>query len=138
MAGRRRKTSWSIPNPGTCPPGPRQTPPVYWEAADQHERANGRLFKRLEFALPLALSAADRAELAVGFAHSLTDAERLPYTLALHAGHGENPHCHLMISERGNDGVERSPAQWFKRYNAAEPAEGGRAEERGAETPGLV
>jgi hypothetical protein len=98
---------------------------VYWEAADQHERANGRLFKRLEFALPLALSAADRAELAVGFAHSLTDAERLPYTLALHAGDGENPHCHLMISERGNDGVERSPAQWFKRYNAAEPEEGG-------------
>ena len=110
---------------GHMPAWAEAEPAVYWEAADQHERANGRLFKRLEFALPLALSAADRADLAVGFAHSLTDAERLPYTLAIHAGDGENPHCHLMISERGNDGIERSPAQWFKRYNAAEPEQGG-------------
>ena len=100
-------------------------PTTYWAAADHNERANGRLFKRLEFALPLALSAAERAALAVGFAHHLTDAEHLPYTLAIHAGHGENPHCHLMISERGNDGLERSPEQWFRRYNAAHPERGG-------------
>ena len=29
------------------------------------------------------------------FAHFLTDRERLPYTLAIHRGGGENPHCHL-------------------------------------------
>lgn len=100
-------------------------PTAYWDAADLYERANGRLCKTLEFALPLALSAAERRELAVGFAHHLTDGERLPYTLAIHAGAGTNPHCHLLISERGNDGVERSPEQWFKRYNAAAPAQGG-------------
>ena len=100
-------------------------PTAYWDAADLYERANGRLCNRLEFALPLALSEAERRELAVGFAHHLTDAERLPYTLAIHAGAGRNPHCHLMISERGNDGVERSPAQWFKRFNAAAPDQGG-------------
>ena len=33
--------------------------------------------------------------------------ERLPYTLAVHRGKGENPHAHLMISERVNDGIER-------------------------------
>ena len=48
------------------------------------------------------------------FAHELTDEEHLPYTLAIHAGRdangGEhNPHAHLMISERQNDGIEREP-----------------------------
>ena len=100
-------------------------PTAYWDAADLYERANGRLCKTLEFALPLALSAAERRELAVGFAHHLTDGERLPYTLAIHAGAGTNPHCHLLISERGNDGLERAPEQWFRRFNAAAPEQGG-------------
>jgi len=100
-------------------------PTSYWDAADLHERANGRLFKRLEFALPTALSTAEQRELAVGFAHHVTDGEQLPYTLAIHAGEGTNPHCHLLISERTNDGLERSPEQWFRRYNAAEPEQGG-------------
>ena len=30
-----------------------------------------------------------------------------------------------MFSERTNDGIERSAAQWFKRYNAQEPEKGG-------------
>jgi len=100
-------------------------PLAYWNAADLHERANGRLFKRLEFALPTALSAAEQRELAVGFARELTTAEQLPYSLAIHVGGGTNPHCHLLISERGNDGIERSAEQWFKRYNAAAPELGG-------------
>ena len=100
-------------------------PTAYWDAADLYERANGRLFKRVEVALPLALAAAEQRELAVGFARHLTDTEQLPYTLAIHAGHGTNPHCHLLISERTNDGLERAPDQWFRRYNAAAPAQGG-------------
>ena len=98
---------------------------AYWDAADLYERSNGRLYKSMDFALPLALDADQQRELAVGFAHSLTDAEQLPYTLAIHAGKGANPHCHLMISERTNDDIERSAAHWFKRYNAAEPEHGG-------------
>ena len=98
---------------------------AYWDAADLYERSNGRLYKSIEIALPLALDSDQQRDLAVQFAHSLTDAEQLPYTLAIHAGKGENPHCHLMISERENDQLERSPAHWFKRYNAAEPEAGG-------------
>ena len=100
-------------------------PTAYWDAADLYERANGRLFKRVEVALPVALTTDEQRELAVGFAHSLTDDEQLPYTLAIHAGEGTNPHCHLLISERTNDGLERSPEQWFRRHNAAEPERGG-------------
>ena len=98
---------------------------AYWDAADLYERSNGRLYKSVEVALPLALDDAQRQALAVGFAHHLTDAAHLPYTLAIHAGKGENPHCHLMISERTNDGLERSAEHWFKRYNAADPEHGG-------------
>ena len=98
---------------------------AYWDAADLYERRNGRLYKSIEVALPLALDPDQQRALAVQFAHSLTDADQLPYTLAIHAGKGENPHCHLMISERKNDEIERSPAHWFKRYNAAEPEDGG-------------
>ena len=38
---------------------------------------------------------------------------------------GGNSHDRLMFSERTNDGIERSAAQWFKRYNAKEPEKGG-------------
>ena len=48
-----------------------------------------------------------------------------PVTLAIHRGDGENPHAHLMFSERANDGIERSREQWFKRYNSKEPEKGG-------------
>jgi len=105
-------------------------PTSYWHAADLWERRNGQLFKGVEVALPLALTPAERQELAVGFAHHLTDAERLPYTLAIHAGNGDNPHCHVLISERGNDGVERDEEQWFKRYNAEHPELGGARKSR--------
>ena len=102
-------------------------PRSYWEAADEHERVNGRLFREVEFALPRELNEGGQVELAREFASKLTSAvgEQLPYTLAVHRGKGENPHAHLMISERANDGIERSREQWFKRYNSKEPEKGG-------------
>ena len=98
---------------------------AYWEAADAYERANGRLYREVEFALPTELDEGERRELALEFAQSLTEGERLPYTLAIHRGGGENPHCHLVISERSNDGLERTAETWFKRYNGKDPERGG-------------
>ena len=71
--------------------------------------------------------AAGRREAALRFAGQLTGPERLPYTLAIHRGgaDGENPHAHLIFSERVHDGIERSGEQWFKRYNAKAPEKGG-------------
>lgn len=100
-------------------------PSEYWDAADLHERANGRLFKQIEFALPVELTLDQQQELVDEFARHLTEAECLPYTLAIHKGGGNNPHCHLMISERRNDDVERQADLWFKRYNAKQPHRGG-------------
>ncbi len=104
----------------------------YWAAADSHERSNGRLFRSLTAALPNSLDLAGRLKLARTFAAHVTAGE-MPYTLALHAGLSrepgtpDNPHLHLVFSERVNDGVERAPELWFRRAAPAgkDPASGG-------------
>ena len=37
----------------------------------------------------------------------------------------EQPHAHLMFNERLQDGIERDPQQYFKRYNSKAPEKGG-------------
>jgi MobA/MobL family len=108
---------------------------VYWDSADLYERANGRLYISADFALPRDLDADDQTALASEFAHELTDEEHLPYTLAIHSGRDangseHNPHAHLMISERQNDGIERDQADWFRRANSANPERGGAPKSR--------
>ena len=116
---------------GHMPKWAADKPNDYWQGADAGERANGRLFREVEFALPVELDEGQQVELAREFAQEITKDEQLPYTLAIHRGEArepgkpDNPHCHLMISERANDGIERSAETWFKRYNAAEPEKGG-------------
>ena len=119
---------------GNMPEWAEDDPGAYWEAADEHERANGRLYSEVQFALPKELSEAERRELAGEFAERVCSGERLPYTLAIHRGgtNGENPHAHLMFSERGHDGIERDAEQWFKRHNAKAPEKGGARKSRAA------
>ena len=112
---------------GNMPDWASDAPRNYWEAADAHERANGRLFKQLEFALPKELSPGQQTALVASFCREMarTKDGPLPYSFAIHKGHDkENPHCHLLISERVNDGVSRAPGLWFKRA-AKDPAKGG-------------
>ena len=66
-------------------------PGKYWQAADEHERTNGRLFQQVEVALPVELDERQRRDLARSFAEKLTGPERLPYTLAIHRGEAKNP-----------------------------------------------
>ena len=99
-------------------------PALYWQSADLYERANGRLFQQIVFALPRELSAEAQIEVAREFAMEVTNTKNgfLPYTLAVHSGKGENPHAHLMISERVHDGHERTPETWFKRAATGDKA----------------
>ena len=82
---------------GHMPEWAQDDPRTYWAAADENERANGRLFRDVEFALPKELSERQQVALAREFSASVTTGtgERLPYTLAVHHGEGENPHAHL-------------------------------------------
>lgn len=113
---------------GNMPEWAQESPRIYWDAADVYERGNGRLFKQLEFALPKELTAEQQNELVRAYVAQLTTTKDgpLPYSFAIHKGHErENPHCHLMISERANDGHQRGPETWFKRANGKNPAKGG-------------
>jgi len=112
---------------GNMPEWAGQNPRAYWQSADLYERANGRLFKQLEFAIPRELTAEQQKELAVSFVRGLTQTKDgpLPYSFALHKGHDrENPHCHLMLSERVNDGLARTADSWFRRAGV-QPGSGG-------------
>lgn len=100
----------------------------FWQAADAHERKNGSTYREMEIALPRELSPAERLALVRGFvAQELGEAHA--YTFGIHCPRaddgGENPHVHLMFSERRRDGIERDPAQYFKRHNAKNPERGG-------------
>ncbi len=104
-------------------------------AADVYERANGRLFVEVESALPNELDAKQRGALVRAWVEELASG-KLPYTYAVHAGQpkapGEeaNPHVHVVLSERVNDGVSRDAAGWFRRANRKDPASGGAAKDR--------
>ena len=104
-------------------------PARFWSAADRHERANGATYREIEIALPRELNPAQRQALVLDFIrHEI--GERHAHQWAIHnpgaalAG-GEQPHAHLMYSERTLDGIDRDPAQYFKRYNGKHPELGG-------------
>jgi MobA/MobL family len=96
-------------------------PALYWQSADQYERANGRLYQQVEIALPLELPAPQQIALAQTFAAELASLPdgALPYTLVVHRGHGRNPHAHILLSERLADGHDRTPEIWFRRAAVA-------------------
>lgn len=102
-----------------------KSPEDFWQASDDHEAKNGRVYREIEFALPRELSEAQQLKLAQDFAQDVTHYHGLPYTMAIHEGRGHNPHVHMLICERGDDGIERERAQFFKRANSKEPHKGG-------------
>ena len=102
-----------------------KNPIDYWQAADGHERSNGVLFQQLMIALPIELTLEQRAKLTESIVEEVTGEQKLPYTFAIHKGKGHNPHIHLMISGRMNDGITRTAETWFKRANTKLPENGG-------------
>ena len=118
---------------GNMPEWAQENPRAFWQAADNYERANGRLYTEIEIALPREISAEQRENLVNGFAYS--ELNGLPYTVAIHnprAGieGGEQPHAHIVFSERKQDGIERDEEQFFKRANTKAPEKGGCAKDR--------
>jgi hypothetical protein len=103
-----------------------ENPQAYWKAADEFSRSNGQVCKEVRFALPRELDREQQIELARSYAQRMSQAEggSHPYTLGIHDD-GHNPHAHLQLSASINDGIEREPEQWFKRYNGKAPERGG-------------
>lgn len=125
---------------GNMPAWAASQPQSFWQAADAFERSNGTTYREMEIALPRELDAAQRVELVkdwvrqeIGDRHAYQWAIHVP--LALDGK--DQPHVHLMFSERKVDGIERDPEQYFKRYNGKSPEKGGARKEYGAVDPTL-
>ena len=115
---------------GNLPSFAEGKPAEFWQAADVFERSNGRTCSSLVVALPKELNQAQRIELAEAFITEFADRYRFPFSCAIHNHVGsiagiEQPHLHLMYSERHVDGIDRSAEQFFKRYNPKDPQKGG-------------
>lgn len=105
-------------------------PDQFWESAELYERKNGRTATSLVLALPKELSVEQRIELTEKIVQEVTGEYNFPYTVAIHNHPSEitgedQPHLHLMYSERSVDEYDRTPDQFFKRYNEKHPERGG-------------
>lgn len=113
---------------GNMPGWAKAQPQQFWRAADVFERVNGTAYREMEIALPRELEPTQRAELVRAFVRQEIG-EHHAYQWAIHTPNavdgGEQPHVHLMFSERQCDGIDRDPDQYFKRYNAKAPEKGG-------------
>lgn len=113
---------------GNMPEWAKENPLEFWRASDEYERANGNKYREHLISLPRELSPQEREQLIDDWIKQELG-DKHAYTYAIHvpkaSDGGEQPHCHLMFSDRINDGIERPAPQYFKRYNAKNPEKGG-------------
>lgn len=113
---------------GNMPKWAEHNPNDFWKMADEHERKNGSTYREHVIALPRELDEYERHELIKDWI-AQEIGEKHAYQYAIHnppaLDGGEQPHAHIMFSERTIDGIERDPDQYFKRYNSKNPEKGG-------------
>ncbi|OTG62214.1 MobA/MobL family protein [Acinetobacter silvestris] len=114
---------------GNMPDWAQDDPNLFWRCADEFERKNGSTYREVEIALPRELTPQQRKDLVQVFVEQELG-DQHAYTWAIHTPKasiegGEQPHAHIMYSERIQDGIERGPDQFFKRYNSKQPERGG-------------
>lgn len=123
---------------GNMPIWASEKPQLFWQAADLYERKNGSTYREFEIALPRELSPEQRIDLVQDFI-TQEIGSKYPYQVAIHnpkAMDGlEQPHAHLMFNERLQDGIERDPQQYFKRYNGKDPEKGGAKKDNTGKDP---
>ena len=126
---------------GNMPAWAEHDPAIFWQVADHYERANGRIYKEVVVSFPRALSAEQRIELVTEFVGNLVG-DRHAYSWAIHSPHasdgGEQPHAHIMFTTRTNDGIERDPSEFFRRWNREHPERGGAGKDRYFDTKQFV
>ena len=113
---------------GNMPAWAEHDPKIFWQMADLHERKNGSTYREHIISLPRELDESQRLRLVQDWIKQEIG-DKYAYSFAIHnptAMDGkEQPHCHLMFSERLLDGIERDPERFFKRYNSKDPSKGG-------------
>lgn len=116
-------------------------PLKFWKTADVSERINGAVYREFEVALPMELPIRENIDLVHEFiAMEIGDK---PFQFAIHMpmaalGKVEQPHAHIMFSDRKPDGIERAAEQHFKRYNPYKPELGGCKKDSGGKEKGVL
>jgi hypothetical protein len=106
-------------------------PQDYWLGADRYHRVNGRLAWLFTISLPSELSVVEQGALIKAIAsHLATESSSVPgkplvWSAAIHEGLGHNPHGHILVSVKANDGIDRKAALWFARADGSHPDRGG-------------
>lgn len=106
--------SWS----GNMPTWAAHDPSIFWAAADEYERANGGVYREFEGALPRELDDDARKAIVDRFIEEVLGKQH-PFGVGMHnkkaSDGGDQPHAHIMWSERLLDGIERPPELFFKK-----------------------
>lgn len=117
---------------GNMPEWASTDPNIFWDSSDIYERANGRVYTELEIALPRELNKSERQELVESFIEK--ELKDHPYTAVIHnkkaLDGGDQPHAHIMFTERKLDGIDRSKELFFRRANDKDPTLGGAKKDR--------
>lgn len=119
----QRRGGVELVESGNMPDFAQADPHAFWVAADAHERVNGRTYTEIQIALPRELDKPEREELAREVTRELMG-ERFAYTMAVHVplakDNIDQPHMHLMFSERSVDDATRAiPEERFFKRNGA-------------------
>ena len=113
---------------GNMPEWATDNPELFWRMSDEFERKNGSTYREHVIALPRELDLNQQTAFINEWIKSeLGDKHAYQYAIhnPLALDGKENPHVHIMFSDRTNDGIERAPDQYFKRYNSKHPEKGG-------------
>lgn len=111
---------------------------VFFACADKYERANGRAYTEFEIALPNELTHKENEKLVNDFIATHIGNNKV-WAYAIHSKPAtfddsqEQIHAHIMICERIVDdemAKAKSPSNFFKRYNAKNPKNGGYQKDR--------
>lgn len=122
---------------GNIPQWAQDDPFRFWKAADKYERKNGAVYREMQLALPRELDTDQQLELVREWVKAELPGKT--YQFAIHnppaavAG-GDQPHVHLMFSDRVQDGLQRPEDQYFRRYNPERPDMGGCRKDSGGKT----
>lgn len=94
----------------------------FWAMADKHERKNASMYREFEIALPDEFTREESMVLAREWTM-----QEFPHQMVEVGFHWKlgNPHAHIQVCERLDDGVEREGERYFKRYNSKQPERGG-------------
>lgn len=112
----------------------KDNPNNFWINADKYEKGNRIRYHSFILSLPKEFTDEENIKLVKTYCEK-TFGKDFVYSVGIHKkktrdGKYDNPHVHIMFSDRKLDGIERDPEIFFKRANKKYPKTGGAAKDR--------